>query len=154
MSTDTNTKPGFPAVGHGEQLYTPHRGNSFSGLEDATLRRDKTHVHKFTSVPKKTSGDDSACESHLSRIKSIKREETRSNKPDPDTSSWLETFLITNSWLWVTRVAARHEGSTITVLASSQRPIRKHPGQLCKSNSRVYPGSDPCQKPSTPSSTL
>lgn len=54
--------------------------------------------------------------SHLSRIKSIKREEMQSNKPDPDTSSWLETFLITNSWLWVTRCCSPAQSSTVTVL--------------------------------------
>lgn len=91
------------------------------------------------------------CASHLSRIKSIKREETQSHKPDPDTSAWLETFLITNSWLWVTRVGAQHE-EALTLFRCS--PPSK--GLLSKTNSEAprpalqvkqprLHGSDPCQ---------
>ncbi|KAK5870086.1 hypothetical protein PBY51_024747 [Eleginops maclovinus] len=56
----------------------------------------------------------SACKSYLSPnnpAKRTKKEETQSNKPDLDTSSWLETFLIINSCLWVTRPATQHKAA-------------------------------------------
>lgn len=41
------------------------------------------------------------------------------NKPDPDTYSWLETFLITYSWLWVTAATAPHR---VPNVSASQFP--------------------------------
>jgi len=77
--------------------------------------------------------------------KSTKKEETGGHKPDPDTSSWLETFLITNSCLWVTRPANQAHGAAAAFPSSprrsafrkrsfSQCPLVEHPGLLCKSN--------------------
>lgn len=63
--------------------------------KDAELRGDKTTQHGGATCPQIT------CKDNEEKGNSC-------NKPDPDTSSWLKTFLITNSCLWVTRPAAQH----------------------------------------------
>lgn len=88
----------------------------------------------------------------MTPAKSTKTEETQCNKPDPDTSSWLRTFLITNSCLRVTRPATQHEAVQQQQQLSaspafhfqgrsfSQCPLEEHPGLLCKSNSYFNTG--------------
>lgn len=82
--------------------------------------------------------------------KSTKKEKIHCNKPDPDTSSWPKTFLITNSCLWVTRPAAQHKAAqqlsvSLTLhfqeRAFSHVPLHEHLGLLCKSNNYLNTGS-------------
>jgi len=115
-----------------------------------------------------------AYRSHLSLnklAKNTRNKETQCHKPDPDTSSWLKTFLITNSCLWVTRPAAQHKAVlqlSVSVAfhfqekALSQCSVHECPGLLCKSNCFntgppiPSPSSSPSthpQRPSAPSHT-
>lgn len=99
-------------------------------LDSAPMKRGGTTPHAKATCPQ-------------INLQRALRKRKQCNKPDPDTSSWLETFLITNSCLWVTRPTARHKAaqqlSVSLVLhfqgrASSQCSVHEHPGLLCKSN--------------------